>query len=1290
MKKHTFSKRIIAVICAIVMAASGFMLPSFVQKTKAQEPEFSEITFSDYVRYNPTTQAPEGAVQDGLYVGGDYIIGTISEKHTTLDGVAFNGIVKFTDDVAANPQNTSIRIGGPNQWNQWPGIGIYYNQGIVLYNFTTVGYGELCHVPETDPVTFKNKEMILRLEFQVENQTDLRITFSIDGTEYYNDVIVGLAGVLGHGILVYGEGAGIELKSYLPGQEPKFTELTFDDYGVSDNTYTVGNHLPVATKKVTNLSNVAFTGAMTFTGSESQAELNCLRIGGLNQYNTWAGIGVYYDNGIVLWDYTGATTTNGGLLYHLVDSESASYKDQKVMVRLTFEYINDNQDVRLGLWVNGTQYFYKTVLGLAEKLGPGLLVNASSAPVAVESYVLQTMPSAELKDITLEDFDIAEDASVGTDGLYGSYKSGSLDGTRFSTYITLPERVGGSYLRFGGTEASGGWNGFSIKSWKDNTTELELSDQSGNTGYLSYCSTDVAGSKLIGQQIKLTITTEFFDADRDGKENDVMYGIYFNDALYNNQPVVLKDHVDYVGGAILFYTDNAGYPIELKQAKQLTLDDLGFLSGKFDNSYYVEEQYEGSLMNTVLTQKVTFSNHAGTQMNYAGSYSWAGIRFVTQADGTIVIRNAGGEFTYEYTLSPDITKTQLLGKELDLKLELYQTGADARLAVYINGKLYNNQSFLLNGAADKFGGYFGYAVVDEKGYVELKTQIGHESYNLANGPYLVSGIGWLNGTGVLTVNGTAPGWTITIPGDYTINSTGDGSYRKRVILYYYGDAHPDGEMDVRDLVATKKALHQVSLSSYAAKKGADANGDGTINTADLSSIQETLIGTGTLQNIKDRVISYEENVMPIAGYSGPRRTSDKNGKTYDYMNDETYQLIKDMGINLISYTTSQYLTDEEKKAEILEGLAFAEKYGLGVYVRDGRLGSKDNTPDWKLSQFISVFAQYSSFKGFAVIDEPYTEYYGNKYWVQSGTAKLEDYDEISSNVNGYTNLIGYVNLNPMRESLGGDDYREDYERYLEDYIEMYDARVLSFDCYPFDADTTFASYFDTLSVIRTNAIEHNLPFWTHIQAGTNWNGNVNNGIAATVNNTPTEGELLWNVNTSLAYGATGIQYFPLIQPPFFAYTKGTFSWSPITYDFERNGLIGANGVANKWYYYAQKANRQIAAVDEVLMNAESLDILAVGTTAQSDTGITKTTYKGLASQNAINASNGAIVGVFDYWGKTAFYVVNYDTQNLQDITLNFDGTKEYSIISATQETKITGQTCALNLEAGGAALVVVE
>ena len=83
-----------------------------------------------------------------------------------------------------------------------------------------------------------------------------------------------------------------------------------------------------------------------------------------------------------------------------------------------------------------------------------------------------------------------------------------------------------------------------------------------------------------------------------------------------------------------------------------------------------------------------------------------------------------------------------------------------------------------------------------------------------------------------------------------------------------------------------------------------------------------------------------------------------------------------------------------------------------------------------------------------------------------------------------------------------------------------------------------------------------------LQAGGQWNdaGAWIDSVAPY----PSEGEMLFDVNISLAYGAKAIQYFPLIQPQYYANQTGG------TYDFEnRNALIGADGNLTRWYYYAQ-------------------------------------------------------------------------------------------------------------------------
>ena len=116
-------------------------------------------------------------------------------------------------------------------------------------------------------------------------------------------------------------------------------------------------------------------------------------------------------------------------------------------------------------------------------------------------------------------------------------------------------------------------------------------------------------------------------------------------------------------------------------------------------------------------------------------------------------------------------------------------------------------------------------------------------------------------------------------------------------------------------------------------------------------------------------------------------------------------------------------------------------------------------------------------------------------------------------------------------------------------------------------------------------------------------------------------------------------------------------------------------------------------------------MLAIGTAARRDTQITKTTYGTLLT--GVSADNGALIGVFEYQGKTALYVVNYDAYDAEttydilpqgdeaadEITLTFGSEKNFTIVStqlATEAADGSGTSCTLTLNNGGAALILID
>ena len=176
------------------------------------------------------------------------------------------------------------------------------------------------------------------------------------------------------------------------------------------------------------------------------------------------------------------------------------------------------------------------------------------------------------------------------------------------------------------------------------------------------------------------------------------------------------------------------------------------------------------------------------------------------------------------------------------------------------------------------------------------------------------------------------------------------------------------------------------------------------------------------------------------------------------------------------------------------------------------------------------------------------------------------------------------------------------------------------------------------------------------------------------------------VNISLAYGAKGIQYYPLIV------TQGGSTRPDGSFDNDRIGLIGPDCKPTRYWAYAKTANEQIAIVDEILLKCNSEGIIFTGKFAKITDDLPEVFKENKYRQlNSVSAGDeGVAIGCFDYQGKTALYVVNNDMKARQTVTLGFNGEHTYSLLALGANRQENGNTLELNLAAGAAMLVVVD
>ena len=221
-----------------------------------------------------------------------------------------------------------------------------------------------------------------------------------------------------------------------------------------------------------------------------------------------------------------------------------------------------------------------------------------------------------------------------------------------------------------------------------------------------------------------------------------------------------------------------------------------------------------------------------------------------------------------------------------------------------------------------------------------------------------------------------------------------------------------------------------------------------------------------------------------------------------------------------------------------------------------------------------------------------------------------------------------------------------------------------------------------MNEIYTVANEQGLPWQAYVATGGNWTGvwDDHTGVKpASIE------QLVWQINTIIAYGAKGIQYFTVNQPI-----------SNLNY-LENGGELGmfdSFGNKTRYYYAAQIANSQIAACDHVLMNATQHGVISTGYIMGD--GIASNLFKNLITERkfrelvSVSEDHPSFIGCFDYYGKTMLYVVNSSYYDKTEVTLEFDNSYRYDVTQRAQTVSVTGKKITLKMSPGEAAMVVLN
>ena len=173
-----------------------------------------------------------------------------------------------------------------------------------------------------------------------------------------------------------------------------------------------------------------------------------------------------------------------------------------------------------------------------------------------------------------------------------------------------------------------------------------------------------------------------------------------------------------------------------------------------------------------------------------------------------------------------------------------------------------------------------------------------------------------------------------------------------------------------------------------------------------------------------------------------------------------------------------------------------------------------------------------------------------------------------------------INLLPSYGSptqLGFDDYRT----YVRTYIETVKPGLLSYDNYALREPVTWYNFwFNDLTIVREETQKARIPFMVFMQS---------EGIRGHLH-VPNRAEILWQVNTALAYGAQGIGWFSYWTPaPDQGFPQGDEAPPPLV-ESHYDGMIDINGKRTEVYDLVREANIYLKKAGKGILGWESTHV----------------------------------------------------------------------------------------------------
>ncbi len=274
------------------------------------------------------------------------------------------------------------------------------------------------------------------------------------------------------------------------------------------------------------------------------------------------------------------------------------------------------------------------------------------------------------------------------------------------------------------------------------------------------------------------------------------------------------------------------------------------------------------------------------------------------------------------------------------------------------------------------------------------------------------------------------------------------------------------------------------------------------------------------------------------------------GPPLDEVNEQRYKEIADAGIDVLAPANGTFTAEQHFKA-----LNLAQKVGIKIIPIDLRLNPfvlKSDIPvdTAVIKEIVSDYKDHTALAAYLIKDEPSAELFPT----------LRDFCEVfRSEDPKHEPLINIFPSFANNEQLGIDGFR----KYVQAYINIVKPTFLSYDYYPFKEELTRKDgWFNDLKIVREESKNAKIPFMLFIQSE-----GIKNYLRV-----PNRAEILWQVNTALAYGARGYGWFSCWTPaPDQGLPQEDGAAAPFI-EQHYNAMIDKDGNRTKVYDYVREAN----------------------------------------------------------------------------------------------------------------------